>query len=196
MDERTDRPVAPTEREATGPIGHDGATDEHRAMVLARRAEMLAALPPPEASPDAFEALVFALGEERYAFPSRQVREVRSLDGLTALPGTPSFVAGLVNVRGRVVPVLDLRPLFGLPVARVDSRYVVLLSNPHGDVGILVTAAPEVRWLCEGELSDLPAGAPVGLDPAAVRGVTPALIVVLDAERVLADPRLIVQEEG
>jgi chemotaxis signal transduction protein len=72
---------------------------------------------------------------------------------------------------------------------------VVLVSHRGADVGILTTDRPTMRLLRTDELAEPPAGALSGLDSSCVRGVTPGLIAVLDAERLLADPRLVVQHE-
>jgi purine-binding chemotaxis protein CheW len=163
--------------------------------IFAERAEALARVPDADASREGYEALVFRLGEERYAFGSEQVLEVRPLSHLTRLPSAPAFVAGLVNVRGRIVPVLDLRPLFGLTSPPGTARSVVLVSSPRGTIGVLSTDRPEVRRLPDLELTRLPAGTPPGLDPRYVRGITPDMVVVLDAEPLLADRRVIVQDD-
>lgn len=173
--------------------------EEARDALFSRRAEALAAPPPAAAPADAVEALVFALGGEHYAFPTHQVREVRPLDRLTPLPSAPPFVAGLMNVRGRVVPVVDLRPLLGTAGAPGglggSGRAAVLLVRPLGDVALLATDWPAIRSLRKGELGPLPAGAPAGLDPVYVHGVTPDLVVLLDGVRLLASPRLRVEED-
>ncbi|MHB8619626.1 MAG: chemotaxis protein CheW [Chloroflexota bacterium] len=170
-------------------------TEEQRDAIFDRRAESLAAPPTPPRPADAFEALVFALGEERYAFRSSQVSEVRRIDQLTALPSAPAFVAGLVNVRGRIVPVLDLRPLLGVASEAEAPRAIVLVSVAEGDVAVLATDQPNVTWLRASELGALPPEAPTWLDPGCVRGVTPDLVTVLDGARLLADERLLVQED-
>jgi len=162
--------------------------------ILARRAEALAARPM-VAPADALETLVFALGQERYALVTDQVIEVRSAASITALPRTPAFVAGLTNVRGKVVPVLDLRPLFGVHASDESPQTVVLLHSPRGAVGLLASGQPEVHRLRTTDLSGLPAGSPAGLAADYVRGVTPDLIILLDGERLLADPRIMVGDE-
>jgi purine-binding chemotaxis protein CheW len=171
-------------------------TEAQREAIFARRAEALAAAPSEDAPRAGFEALVFALDSERYAFPRTQVREVRPLGQLTPLRGTPAFIAGLVNVRGRIVAVLDLRPLFGIQTHNTAADGLVLVAHPQGDVGILATGRPTVQVLPAAELGELPAGGPAGLNRDYVRGVTPDLVIVLDAERLLSDPRLLVQEDS
>jgi purine-binding chemotaxis protein CheW len=166
-----------------------------RDAIFAQRAEALAAPIDTGEPTDALPSLVFQLGGEAYAVPGWQVREVRPIGQLTPLPGTPPFVAGLINVRGRVVTVLDLRPVFGLRMDGATPNVVMLMASPGGDVGVLAGEPPSLRWLREDDLGALPPGGPAGLDPAFVRGITQDLVVVLDAERLLGDQRLLVQDD-
>jgi purine-binding chemotaxis protein CheW len=178
-------------------IGRSTLTAAQRDAVFARRAEALAEMAPGEDQhDDTLEALVFALGHELYALPATQVHEVRPLGGLTPLPGTPPFLAGLINVRGRIVPVVDLRPILGIASdACSPSMSVVLVSYRSADVGLLVTDRPSVRSLRVADLTEPPPGPLSGIESSCVRGITPDLMIVLDAERLLADPRLVVQHE-
>src|ERR1700736_4076819 len=134
-------------------------TIAQRDAVFASRAEELAEMMPGESElDDTLEALVFALGSELYALPATQVHEVRPLGWLTILPGTPSFLAGLINVRGRIVPVVDLRPLLGIASDAETDRSVVLVSHRSGDVGLLVTNRPTVRQVHLATLTEPPRG--------------------------------------
>jgi purine-binding chemotaxis protein CheW len=171
-------------------------TEAQRDAVFARRAETLAAVAP-RAEEDTFEALVFAIESELYAFPGSQVREVRPLGLLSRLPGTPSLIRGLINVRGRIVPVIDLRPLLGMQSDEQQPLMsVVLVSAPGGDVGVLATDRPTVRALRSADLMPPPVGTLSGLDQSCARGITTDLVLVLDAERLLADSRLVVQHDA
>ncbi len=170
-------------------------TIEQRDAVFARRAEELAESSSTERqNPEELAALVFALGAEQYGLPANQVHEVRPLSLLTHLPGTPAFLAGLINVRGRIVPVIDLRPLLGLNTDS-PSTSVVLLAHRSGQIGLLVAGRPTVRPLPVADLTDPPPGHLSGIDSTCIRGITPGLVIVLDAERLLADPRLVVHHE-
>jgi hypothetical protein len=71
----------------------------------------------------------------------------------------------------------------------------MLLAGPRGEIGVLTSEQPDLRWLRDAELGPLPTGGPPGLDPGAVRGVTPDLVIVLDAEPLLADQRLVVHDD-
>src|ERR1700730_19147780 len=119
-------------------------TIAERDAIFASRAEELAEMMPGDGQlDDTLDALVFALGSELYALPATQVHEVRPLGWLTPLPGTPAFLAGLINVPGRIVPLIDLRPLLGIASDGCSpSTSVVLVSYRSGDVGLLVTNRP------------------------------------------------------
>src|SRR5712691_130838 len=160
-------------------------TPSQRDAIFARRAEALAESGPKDGQDnDAQDALLFAMGREMYALPADQVREVRPLGWLTPLPGTPAFLAGLINVRGRIVPVVDLRSLLGLNTDG-PSTSVVLVAHRSGHIGLLAAGRPTVRPLDLAELSDPPPGQLSGIDSSCIRGITPGLVIVLDAERLL-----------
>jgi chemotaxis signal transduction protein len=82
-----------------------------------------------------------------------------------------------------------------MPSTDGPSMSVVLVAYRSGDVGILVTDRPTVRRLRATELTEPPPGSLTGIDSSSVRGLTPDMVIVLDAERLLADPRLVVQHE-
>jgi purine-binding chemotaxis protein CheW len=172
----------------------DLAVAQRDAIFARRAAELAESATDENQDQDTLEALVFALGRELYALPANQVHEVRPLGLLTRLPGTPAFLAGLINVRGRIVAVVDLRPLLGMPTDS-PSTSVVLVSHRSGNVGLLVAGRPTVRPLRVADLTDPPPGPLSGIDSSCIRGVTPGLVIVLDAERLLADPRLVVHNE-
>ena len=101
--------------------------------------------------------IVFKVAGAEYAIPAELVLQMESYTGATAVPGAPAYVAGIVQIRGKVVPVVDLRLRFGLPaiVATLDSRIVVGKSGERA-VGLLVDSAREVLKLKKEEISDPP----------------------------------------
>lgn len=142
------------------------------------------------------DVLEFRLAHERYAVETRWVREVHALRSITPLPGTPGFVAGMVHLRGRVLAVIDLRRFFGLPrVGLTDLHRIVRLGAGAGQVelGVLADLDLDLVSLDRRQLQP-PAAAPAGIDARFVRGVAPCGTVVLDAARILADPRLAIND--
>jgi purine-binding chemotaxis protein CheW len=89
--------------------------------------------------------VVFKVGGAEYVLPASVVLQMESFAGATPVPGAAPYVAGIIQVRGRVVPVIDLRVRFGMPPiqATLDSR-VVVLELAERTVGLLVDSAREV----------------------------------------------------
>jgi purine-binding chemotaxis protein CheW len=159
-----------------------------RARALARPLEEVAATP-------LLELLEFRLADERYAVETRHVREVYPLKDLTPLPCTSSFVAGIVNVRGRILPVIDLKKFFDLPPEGLtDLHRIILLEGNDLELGLLADAAVGVRFIPADSVQPaLPTL--TGIRSEYLKGVTADHLVVLDVARILADPTIVVHEE-
>lgn len=134
--------------------------------------------------------VVFRVGEVDYVVAARDVLQMESYTGATPVPGSPSHVAGLVQVRGRLVPVVDLRALFRLPTKEhgLDSRVVVI---QHGDrtVGLLTDSAREVVGL-EADQLEAPPHALAEGGEGFVRAVArqgKRMFMVLDHLRVMGE---------
>jgi purine-binding chemotaxis protein CheW len=139
--------------------------------------------------------LEFRLAQERYAVESRYVQEVHPLKELTPLPCTPPFVVGVVNVRGRIVSVLDLKKILELPEKGLtDLHRVILVRGEDFEVGILADVIVGVRFVLENTLQpSLPTL--TGLRAEYLKGVTAERLIILDLKRILADPKIIVNDE-
>lgn len=170
-------------------VADDAAILRARARALARPLE-----PSPEPS-SLLEVVEFRLAQERYAVETQYVREVYPLKDLTPLPCTPAFVRGIVNVRGRIVPVLDLKKLFDLAEEGLtDLHRIILLDAGDLEIGLLADAAEGVRSIPVDRLQpSLPTL--TGIRSEYLKGVTGDRVVVLDARRILADPRIVVDED-
>jgi purine-binding chemotaxis protein CheW len=141
------------------------------------------------------ELLTFCLGDGEYSVPAQYVREVQMLGDVTPLPFTPSFVVGLVNVRGRLLAALDIRPLLDMPEAPFQPQSFLLVLTANGlEVGLLADAVVEVRR-GDNQLAPVLSTA-AGRGVAWVRGVDRRLNLLLDPPALLADPRLIVNGES
>lgn len=141
------------------------------------------------------EVIEFGLAHERYAIEAAYVREVHPLEDLTPLPGTPPFVAGIVNVRGRILPVIDIRKFFDLPEPGItDTHKILLVHTAEMELGILADTVVGVRSIpMDAIQSSLPTL--TGLREEYLKGVTAERLVILDAARILADGRIVVHEE-
>ena len=101
--------------------------------------------------------IVFSVDKVEYVLPASEVLHMESFTGATRVPGTLPYVAGVVQVRGRVLPVIDLRVRFGLPPreATVDSRILVVQQGTRV-VGLLVDSAREILRIDESALRPPP----------------------------------------
>jgi purine-binding chemotaxis protein CheW len=103
--------------------------------------------------------LSFHLGDEEYAVPVLKVMEIIGLQDITPVPQTPNYVRGVMNLRGKIVPVLDLRLKFHLPEIQYSQRTCIIVvqiaseSGPVG-VGLIVDAVSEVLQLTAGEIEN------------------------------------------
>ncbi|MGA2381277.1 MAG: chemotaxis protein CheW [Spirochaetia bacterium] len=183
---------------AEAAIAHAGRAsgDETRA-VLKTRAEALARENDDGAlAREYLEVVSFLLGQEKYGVESCYVREVWPLNELTPLPGTPPFVLGIVNVRGQVLSVIDIRKLFDLPQKGVgDLDRIIVLQNGVMELGILGNSILGVVQIPTDELQPtLPTL--TGLRGEYLKGVTPDRMAILNAARLLSDENIIVREEA
>lgn len=91
------------------------------------------------------QLVIFRLANEEYGLPITKVHEINRLVPITKLPQTPSFMEGIINLRGRIIPVIDLRKRFSLSVSAHDDDTRIIIVEVSGQtVGIIVDAVAEV----------------------------------------------------
>jgi purine-binding chemotaxis protein CheW len=134
--------------------------------------------------------VLFHVGDAEYAVSAADVVQMESYAGATRVPGVPDWIAGLVQIRGRVVPVVDVRRRFGLPseTPALGSRVIVLGAGTRV-IGLLVDAAREVTRLAADEMlppPDLVVDRTGGLVRAVTR-VGDRIVLVIDAARVTGE---------
>jgi purine-binding chemotaxis protein CheW len=135
------------------------------------------------------QIVVLDLGGEAYGVETGRVEEIIRMQAITRIPKCPSFIEGVTNLRGRVIPVLDLRKRFGLPAADATrrSRIVVAELGDH-TVGLVVDGVSEVLHLSS-EAVEPPSTLVTSADSAFLRGVAKLderLILLLDLSRLLS----------
>ena len=105
--------------------------------------------------------LVFHLGREEFGIRVLKVREIMGVQDITAVPQTPIYVKGVINLRGKVIPVVDLRLKFGLPETEYTQRTCIIVVQVQGEAGIMpmgivVDGVAEVLNLAPGDIEDTP----------------------------------------
>ena len=164
--------------------------------ILRARARALACEPPgEEEGAECLEVLEFLLAHETYGIEMRYVRETRPLKELTPVPCTPPFVIGLINVRGRILSVIDIKKFFDLPdKGLTELNNVIVIHDGGMEFGILADAVIGTRTI---PLSTLHPSLPTltGVREEYLMGVTKERAVVLDGKKLLGDGKIVVHEE-
>lgn len=162
---------------------------ERRTRALAKRID------PVVEREDDLELVVFRCGKETYAIEAESVVEIVRLSALTAVPGVPEYIRGVMNRRGEVLLIADLRGLLGGANTEPNrSEKVIVCGGGAAELGILVDEADELRRLPRnGVLEAATVRAPESSE--LIRGVTADATVVLDAVSLLRDPRLYIQQK-
>jgi purine-binding chemotaxis protein CheW len=169
--------------------------------ILKARARKLAQPPQQQEGGETIEVVEFVLAGETYAVESAHVREVYSLKQWTPVPCAPPFVLGIINVRGQILTVLDIRKFFDLPLKELgeDSRVIIARSAPRDgrEVGLLVDEVLGVRCLPHASIG--PAPSALGARAQYLQGVSSrsdgGWVAVLEVAKILGDERIVVREE-
>lgn len=139
------------------------------------------------------EVLVFVLGAEEYGVDILKVQEIRGYEKVTPIPASPAYLKGVVNLRGIIVPVIDLRIKFGMADPRYDSFTVVVILHLAGRViGIVVDGVSDVVQLAEADVKPAPHLGSV-VDGTFLAGLATRdnrMILLLDIEKLLSSREL------
>jgi purine-binding chemotaxis protein CheW len=198
----------------TALAGVDETVPEVMQQIWARRAAELAKVLVEEEEGEQIKLVLVQLGREVYGLDVQCVVDIKPAAQITPVPRVPDWVAGVVNLRGRILSVIDLRRFFGLPhVERGGENslaqrpepvegmpYLVVVETPEMEVVLLADGVLDVEALLTSRMRDA-ADTVRGLPPEYVRGVAErrgegdGMLVVLDLPALLADERLIIHEE-
>lgn len=141
------------------------------------------------------DILEFTLGLECYAVESAFVKEVYPLKDFTSLPGVPSFILGIVNVRGKIIPVVDLKKFFNLPEKGLgELNKVIILHDEMMEFGVLADEVIGTKEYTMATILPVPASV-TGVVEKYLRGVTKDRLIILSAENLLSDKSIVVNEE-
>ena len=137
--------------------------------------------------------LTFRLGNEDYGIEIRYVTEIVGMQKITEVPDMPSFVKGVVNLRGQVIPVLDMRLRFNMEPRPYDERTcIVVVSINTAQVGLVVDTVNEVRNINDDQISPPPktAGAASAQYIQGMGKVSDAVIILLEGQRLLFEQEM------
>lgn len=168
---------------------------EDTRRILKERAELLARETEKQSIGESIEIVRFLLANEQYGIESRFIREVYPLKDYTPLPGVPPFVLGLLNVRGRIISVIDIKKFFDLPEKGIsDLNKVIIVHDDNMEFGILADAILGVQRISVRDLGP-PLPTLTGIREEYMLGVTGERTAILDVARILEDKHIVVHEE-
>jgi len=102
------------------------------------------------------QLVIFSLGSEEYALPITRVQEIIRYTEPRSVASHTAWIRGVINLRGRIVPVCDLAQRLGLPTERVDTAKIVIVETEIGTAGVIVDDVEEVLTVSESQLEDVP----------------------------------------
>lgn len=139
------------------------------------------------------EYLTFVLGNEEYGLEILKVQEIRGYDTVTQIANTPDFIKGVVNLRGKIVPIVDLRIKFHLGKVEYDEFTVVIILNLSGRVvGIVVDGVSDVMALTEDQIREVPSLV-TSIDTKYIVGlatVEQQMLILVDIEQLMSSPEM------
>ena len=113
--------------------------------------------PAPAASSPQRELIAFRIGDQEFCVDIMAVREIRGWTPATPLPRTPSFMQGVINLRGAVLPIIDLGARFGLATSDPTARHVIMVAQIHDRmVGLLVDAVSDIIQMTDDQVQPTP----------------------------------------
>lgn len=162
---------------------------KQRAQLLARRQTLV------KTETETIRVIEFILSPEHYAFDISNVKEVLTLRDLTPIPGTPGYVMGIVNFRGSILSVINLKVLFGIrEKGLTELNKIIVLRNEQMEFGVLADAIAGTRILGRSELAPPPLT--IGeADGVYISGTTAEGLILLDAGKMLASTNLVVNQK-
>ena len=170
-------------------------SEEEKHAILKTRARLLAKeKEKPDAGRKYLEIIEFRLGSETYGIETKFVREVYPLKDFTPLPGVPLFVLGLVNVRGQILSVVDLKKFFNIQGSGLaELNKIIIIKNELMEFGIMADVVAGTHSVSDDDLEKSLHTVP-GIGSEYLKGVTKERLAVLDAEKILNDPKIIINQ--
>lgn len=158
-------------------------------MLQQSAASLVSAAPNSDTSHAIDEFLIFKLGNEEYGIEILKVQEIRCYEAITQIANTPDFIKGVINLRGIIVPIIDMRIKFSLNSASYDQFTVVIILNVSGQVmGIVVDSVSDVLSLESNQMRPTPELGSV-IDTEYIMGlgtVDNRMLILIDIEKMVS----------
>lgn len=142
------------------------------------------------AKEELIQLVSFNLDREEYGVEVLKVREIIRMTTITQMPSTPHYVEGIINLRGKVIPIVSLRKKFGLMDSGADINTRIMVMDIDGELmGFIVDSVSEVIRISAGEIQPAPSMVGGGIDQECISGVinqAERLLVLLDLDRLFS----------
>lgn len=142
----------------------------------------------PKSSED-IQVVVFKLGSDDYCVPVSQAREIQLYTNPTRIPNTPDFVEGVINLRGQIIPILDLKKRFGSGITDITATTKIIIIDMDGELlGILVDSVSEVLKTPQSRFEPPPPAVRTSINNNYISGIGKIdnrLLILLDLAKVL-----------
>ena len=141
------------------------------------------------------QLITFILGSEKYGLKILNVRELISYpEVMTRIPGMPDFIVGMINLRGLVIPVIDLRLRFGMDIGEYDKYTVIIIVQVENKmIGMIVDSVADVVYL-EDEKTQASTDISTNIDTQFIQGVANIrddMVILLDVDHLLSEQELV-----
>ncbi len=140
------------------------------------------------------QVVIFNLGNERYGVETTQVKEIIKVDEITKIPNAPDFVEGVINLRGQITTIINLRKRFGLPPKEIDNDTRIIVFEQNGSImGIMVDTVNEVKYLSKDDIEELPTVITSKSGSRLLKGIgklPDSLVILIDLNEILSGEML------
>uniref|UniRef100_A0A7C4WCM1 Chemotaxis protein CheW n=1 Tax=Geoglobus ahangari TaxID=113653 RepID=A0A7C4WCM1_9EURY len=140
---------------------------------------------------DVVQVIVFNLGNERYGVEISQVREIIKPTQITRIPNAPDFVEGVINLRGQITTIINLRKRFGLEPKPIDNNTrIIVVEYNNAVIGMMVDTVNEVKYLSTADIEALPSIITAREEAKFLKGVgklPDGLLILIDLNKVLSE---------
>lgn len=165
-------------------------------LILKNRSVEIAKLPLLEDDTEVIEVLVFTLSDEKYAISTSFIEEVTLIKDLTEIPFVPPFIKGVINIRGHIYSIIDLKVLFNLKKSdeSLTKAKTIIIKNDEMEFGIYTDTLEGVIKISKSDIKE----SPVGISDSSrdyISGITGDNLIILDTSKLLSDKKMIVNQE-
>jgi len=142
------------------------------------------------------QLVVFRLAAEEYAIPISQVKEIIRYNGATKMPNMPGYMDGIINLRGKVVPVIDLAGKFVLPTEKSAAKQALIVEAVGQEIGLVVDTVTEVLRLEETAIEAVNGIVQSNEFIKSIGKVDQRLLIILDLDKIFSQEEMIVMKDA